>query len=229
MVGLSSGTCSLARQCSDSSTGRKPQSASKVVSASSSSGLWNGSLNVRVGVVPRARRRPPRRRSRPGPARSSGAPAATAAARRRAPSSGRAAGCRTARGRRHRAARSGCSSIALSSGVPSDSTLGASGWAPIHSSAYGRSAGLASPRSSGITVRLTPGVVAHGVHQGPHRLGGYPRNRAFPGMPMPPAREVTPRRLRRAARTSGAPSRAASAVWSSGMRCDSRSAATRAV
>ena len=53
IVGLSSGTWSLARQCSDSSTGRKPQSASNGVSASSSSGLWNGSLNVRVGVVPR--------------------------------------------------------------------------------------------------------------------------------------------------------------------------------
>src|SRR3712207_7721051 len=49
IVGLSSGSCSLARQCSDSSTGRKPQSASKVVSASSSSGLCQGSLNVRAG------------------------------------------------------------------------------------------------------------------------------------------------------------------------------------
>ena len=42
------GTSSLARQCSEPSTGRNPQSASKVVSATSSSGLWNGSLNVRV-------------------------------------------------------------------------------------------------------------------------------------------------------------------------------------
>ena len=76
----------------------------------------------------------------------------------------------------------------------------------------------------------TPRVVTHGVHQGPHRLGGYPGPAASPACRSASCRgrSAPGPGPHTAARTSGAPSRAASAVWSSGIRCDSRSAATRA-
>ena len=134
MVGISSGSCSFARQCSDSSTGRNPHSASTGVMAQRISGLWNGSLKVRVGSM-------------------FGTPAASSAAK---PASACAVvGCACSDSGRSAASTfirkgsrgpkrcstavpssaSGSAWMAASNPVPSASTLGASGCAPIHSSA----------------------------------------------------------------------------------------------
>ena len=234
MVGLSSGTWSLARQCSDSSTGRNPHSASKVVSASSSSGLWNGSLKVRVGVVVRdaggllggeaglgllvRRVRLQRQRLLGGEdLHQERQPVAEPLADRAA-----------------RAARSGSllDRLVQRRAVGEHARLVGMGAHPqLGVRAVGRD-GLA--QELGDDGPATPGVVPHGVAELPHRGQATADRRPAVGRARRAADRHSgsdgrsPRRAQTAARTSGAPSRAASAVWSSGIRCDSRSASTRA-
>ena len=88
------------------------------------------------------------------------------------------------------------------------------------------------PEELGDHGPATPRVVADAVAELPHRSGRLRRalrTRNVRGLRRLPESLGGGRSAgQTAARTSGAPCRAASAVWSSGMRCDSRSAATRA-
>jgi hypothetical protein len=140
IVGISSGSWSFARQCSDSSTGRNPQSASTGVMAQRISGLWYRSLKVRVGSsigMPAASSA-----AKPASAwavvgcacRDSGMSAASTFIRKGSRSPNRACTAGPS-------SPSGSARMALSSGRPSESTLGSPGWAPIHSSACGSAAG----------------------------------------------------------------------------------------
>ena len=235
MVGLSSGTWSLARQCSDSSTGRKPQSASNVVSASEQLGLvervlegarrvvvrhpggllgGEPGLGLLVGGVRLQRQRllggehlhqerqPGRRtaRARLRPSRTSGSLLDRLVQRRA--------------GGQHARARPGAR--------PSTARRTAGRRGSAHPGARGSR--CANPRGNAARVFIAA-TSARRLPGNPRSGAGTPSEASRPA----PAKGGRTRRFTPPARTSGAPSRAASAVRSSGIRCDSRSAATRAV